>query len=69
MDISELTSIAQKEVRYIRDTIASAGNTDMNVLLMHINTLESVVKQMQKYSEYPKTVLYLIVPITASAGL
>lgn len=49
MDISELTTIAQKQIRHIRDTIASAGNTDMNVLLMHINTLESVVKQMQKY--------------------
>lgn len=49
MDISELTSMAQKEVRYIRDTIASAGNTDMNVLQMHITNLEKVVKLMQKY--------------------
>lgn len=49
MDIAELTILAQKEVRSIRDTVASAGNTDMNILLMHITNLERVVRQMQKY--------------------
>lgn len=49
MDISELTTIAQKEVRCIRDTTANVGNTDMNVLLMHITNLERVVRLMQKY--------------------
>lgn len=49
MDISEMTIVAQSEVKKIKETIASAGNVDMNVLLMHITNLERVVKQMQKY--------------------
>jgi endo-1,4-beta-mannosidase len=49
MDISEMTIVAQSEVKKIKETIASAGNVDMNVLLMHITNLERVVRQMQKY--------------------
>jgi len=49
MDISEMTIVAQSEVKKIKETIASAGNVDMNVLLMHITNLEKIVKQMQKF--------------------
>ena len=44
-----MTIVAQSEVKKIKETIASAGNVDMNVLLMHITNLERVVKQMQKF--------------------
>lgn len=49
MEIAELTVLAQKEIRFIRDNIASAGNTNKDELVCNIANLEKLIKQMRLF--------------------
>lgn len=54
MDIAELTIHAQKEIRYIRDVLACAGNTDTKALVTHITKLEKLIKDMKSNTKENK---------------
>jgi len=54
MDIAELTILAQKAIRSIRDNIASAGNTDKDALVSDISNLEKLIKDMKVFVKESK---------------